>query len=164
MRLRTRFSSRFLAPLALLAALMLVPALPARADQPVSCPEAGLSMVLPDSFEPIAFSPEEDPDLRQFWRSGSLDMTVYVSWVGPTVHLDDLLQVLTGNEDEYGTVLLDGQEALYAAGTDGSEAYRMYTWIYQNSSVTLWFCWDPENRRAEQVIDDITSTLILSLD
>ena len=71
MRLRTRFLSRFLAPLALLAALMLVPALPARADQPVSCPEAGLSMVLPDSFEPIAFSPEEDPDLRQFWRSAA---------------------------------------------------------------------------------------------
>ena len=141
----------------LLTLLLLVPVALATA-QTVSCPEAGFTLDLPKEYESLPVSTDE-PDLLLHLSNGKIDLTVYMSSVGRNAS-SDLFQILTGDELEYGSVVIGGVEMLYTRSRDDQGDTMMYSWIRDTDNVSLYFLWRGDESSALSAIETIMSTIV----
>ena len=119
--------------------------------QTVSCPSAGFTLVIPDSFSEIPHLPMDDQNLVLRYSDGAVDLAVYVSYAGA----GNPFMVLTGNETEYGPVTINGTDMTYARGVDEYGPYATYSWMRAQNAVTLCFVWSGSDDAALRVINDI---------
>ena len=119
--------------------------------QTVACPSAGFTLVIPDTFYEIPHLPMDDQNLVLRYSDGTLDLAVYVSYAGGS----NPFQVLTGDEIEYGQVIINGINMQYARGFDGYGPYATYSWMRAQDAVTLCFVWSGNDDDALRVISDI---------
>ena len=101
-------------PAAFQCAVLLVCEVSGASAQVVSCPEAHLSMTVPDSWTVVPLYDAGDPDLCLLLEDEDISLSVYVSDAGGL--LPDAFEVFTGEETESGTVVFGGVEMTYVAG------------------------------------------------
>ena len=106
-------------PAAFLCAVLLVCAVSGASAQVVSCPDAHLSMTVPDSWTVVPLYNSGDPDLCLLLQDENISLSVYVSDAGGL--LPDAFEVFTGDETESGTVVFGGVEMTYVAGQTARE-------------------------------------------
>ena len=123
--------------------------------QTVTWPSAGFSLTLPDTFTEIPHLPMDDPNLVLRYSDGAVDLAVYVSYAGTY----NPFTVLTGDEIEYGPVVLNGVNMQYARGMDEYGPYATYSWMLAQDSVTLCFVWSGDDDAALRVISEIMSSI-----
>ena len=105
--------------------------------QTVPCPEARVTLTVPDSWTPVPRTDQDDPDLCLLLEGKDLTLYVYVSDAGG--FLPDAFQVFTGDETESSVVTLSGMEMTCVAGRSAEGDYRIYTWLDQRNQVQLYF-------------------------
>ena len=142
---------------AFLCAVLLVFAVSCASAQIVSCPEAHLSMTVPDSWTVVPLYNSGDPDLCLLLQDENISLSVYVSEAAGA--FPDAFQVFTGDETASGTVTLGGREMTYVAGKNSDGDYQIYTWIDRKSQVQLWFVITAKPKTAQKTIDEIMNTL-----
>ena len=119
--------------------------------QTVSCPSAGFTLTLPDSFYEIPRSSGDDRNLVLQDSDGSVDLAVYVSFAGS----GNSFMVLTGDETEFGPVVINGMNMQYARGFDGYSSYATYSWMRSQDAVTLYFVWSGSDDTAMRLINEV---------
>ena len=156
MRVPRRLSMFFLCLLCLV--WMAFPAV-SLASQSVTCPEAGLILTVPDDFEVVPLSPEDDPDLRLLLESKRLSVSVYVSFVGSAM-TDPQSWVLTGDETDTGVRKLAGKKLVYVSGNSDGESYYTCFWLCRGSGASLDFRWIEKNaKKAKKTVEEILSSI-----
>ena len=123
--------------------------------QTVSCPSAGFTLALPDTFYEIPRSAGDDRNLVLQYSDGSVDLAVYVSFAGS----NNPFMVLTGDETEFGPVMINGMNMQYARGYDGSGPYATYSWMRAQDAVTLYFVWSGNDDTALRLISEIMHSI-----
>ena len=126
--------------------------------QTVSCPQAGFSLTLPDSFYEIPRSPVDDRNLVLQYSDGSLDLAVYVAFAGA----NNPFMILTGTETEFGPVTINGMSMQYARGFDEYGPYATYSWMRAQDAVTLYFVWSGSDDTALRLISEIMNTIVFN--
>lgn len=124
--------------------------------QTVDCPSAGFTLTIPDTFNEIPHLPMDDQNLVLRYSDGTVDLAVYVSYAGA----NSPFMVLTGDEIEYGPVVINGMDMQYARGKDEYGPYATYSWLRAQDAVTLCFVWSGKDDAALALIDDIMSSII----
>ena len=123
--------------------------------QTVSCPEARLSLTVPDSWVSVPLTGQDDPDLRLLLDGGDLTLSVYTADSG-----SDTFQVFTGDETESYSLVLSGVKADCVAGRNAEGYYRIYTWLDKRTQVQFYFLVTGPEAAARDVIDEIMSSLL----
>ena len=142
-----------------ISAILLLLLLPVFASaQTVSCPEAGMTLEVPDSYLLLPGSPDE-PELVLHMADQSMDLAVYVSFVGRNAG-NDLFQILTGDELDYGSVQIGGVDMLYVRGRDDDGDYQMYSWLMDSDNVSVYFLWRGDEKKALRAVDDIMNSIV----
>lgn len=142
----------------LLLAVMLVFSLSAALAQKIDCPVGGFSLVLPDHFVEEPYDQELDPELCFYWHGKKLAVQAYVSYQGEVAG-SDLFQVLTGNEEEAGPVVINRMDMLYARTQVDSEICIMYTWMDRGNNVTLYFYYSADEPSVLKTVNSIISSI-----
>ncbi len=124
----------------------------------VACPAGGFSLELPDDFREQPLSPREDPELCLYWQGDKITLVAYATYLGEVAG-SDLFQVLTGDETESGMVVIGGMSMLYAAGTEGKDAWRTYSWMDRGNNVTLTFSYPKKDKNSKRTVEDIMQTI-----
>ncbi len=119
--------------------------------QTVSCPDAGVTLTIPDSFNEIPHLPMDDRNLVLRYSDGSVDLAVYVSFAGSY----NPFMILTGDETDFGSVTINGMDMQYVRGNDGYSPYITYSWMRADNAVTLCFVWSGSDDTALRLINDI---------
>ena len=144
-------------PAAFLCAVLLVCTVSCASAQVVSCPEAHLSMTVPDSWTVVPLSGSGDPDLCLLLQDDNISLSVYVSDAGGL--LPDAFEVFTGDETESGTVVFGGVEMTYVAGQSSDGNYRIYTWTDRRNQVQFWFLVTANRNASRKTIDRVMNSL-----
>ena len=144
-------------PAAFLCAVLLVCAVSGASAQVVSCPEAHLSMTVPDSWTVVPLYNSGDPDLCLLLQDEDISLSVYVSDAGGL--LPDTFEVFTGDETESGTVVLGGVEMSYVAGKSSEGNYRIYTWLDRRNQVQFYFLITANQKASRKTIDRVMNSL-----
>lgn len=142
---------------AILLAAVCMCSLSAALAQTADCPAGGFSVWVPDHFESVQIDPLFGPDLCFYWHGNKLAVQAYVSSQSGS----DLFQVLTGNEEEYGSVTINGREMFYSMLNEFGSIRISYSWMDQSrgSSVTLEFTYsadDPARSTVDKIINSIS--------
>lgn len=145
--------------LCFLAMLLLLPGPEAQA-QTVSCPEARITLTVPDSWSVIPLSEADDPGLRLFLASEDVTLSVYVDDIGEESGMD-IFEVFTGDETQSGTMTVAGVDMDYVFGSGEDGDYRIYSWLDRSSQVQLYFLVSAHPGASSGVIDEIINSLIL---
>lgn len=125
--------------------------------QVISCPEAHLSMTVPDSWTVVPLYGAGDPDLCLLLEDDDISLSVYVSDAGGL--LPDSFEVFTGDETESGTVILSGVEMTYIAGKSSDGSYTIYTWLDRRNQVQFYFLVTANQKASRKTIDRIMNSL-----
>ena len=139
-----------------LLVLVMVFSLSAALAQRVECPQGGFSVKLPDHFKESSGS--YGADLCFFWHGKKLNVQGYASYQGE-VSNSDLLQVLTGDETESGTVTINGMSMLYTRTEDGDDVIISYTWMDRGNEVTLEFTYAAEDTSVQNTVNSIINSI-----
>ena len=142
---------------AFLCAVLLLCAVSAASAQVVSCPEAHLSMTVPDSWTVVPLYNSGDPDLCLLLQDEDISLSVYVSDAAGL--LPYAFEVFTGDETESGTVVLGGVEMAYVAGKSSEGNYRIYTWVDRRSQVQFYFLITANQKASRKTIDRVMNSL-----
>ena len=112
---------------------------------------------MPDHFESVQIDPLFDQDLCFYWHGNKLAVQAYVSAQSGS----DLFQVLTGSEEEYGPVSINGREMLYSMAKEFGKIRISYSWMDQarGSSVTLEFTYSADDPSVQSTVDKIISSI-----
>ena len=139
-----------------LLALVIIFSFSAASAQKVTCYIGGFSVKLPDSFVEGSFE-NADPDLCFYWHGNKLAVQAYISSQSGS----DLFQVLTGNEEEYGPITVNGREMLYSMSKEFGKIRISYSWMDQarGSSVTLEFTYSADDPSVQSTVDKIISSI-----
>jgi len=140
----------------LLCLLLLALPVLALASQSYTCPEAGLTLTLPDDFELITLTQEDDPDLCLLLESKKMSVSVYVSFVGSAV-TDPQSWLLTGDETDTGTRKIAGKKVDYVSGNADGTSYYTCFWLYQGSGASLDFRWT--GKQGKKILKEILSSI-----
>ena len=143
----------------LFLALMLVfcaSAASAQSARTVYCPPGGFTLTLPDNFAEVPVTSPDDPDLALHLTDGNINLAVYVSWSGT----ENSFQVLTGNEIEYGPVIINGVEMFYTRGLDEQGNWITYSWMQAPNSVTVYFVWYGNDNETLMLINEIMASIV----
>lgn len=140
-----------------LLSVMLMLSFASALAQTADCPAGGFSVWVPDHFISVQPDPLSDPDLSFYWHGNKLAVVAYVSPQSGS----DQFQVLTGNEEEYGPVTVNGREMLYSRAKEFGKITISYQWMDQSrgNSVTLEFTYyadDPAQSTVDQIINSIS--------
>ena len=143
-----------------LLVLAIVFSLSAALAQWVDCPVGGFSVSLPDHFTEEIIDPYQAPDLCFFWHGKKLTVQAYISYQGEVAG-SDLFQVLTGYETEYGPVVVNGMNMLYArTEEDWSGQVRItYTWMDRGNNVSLEFTYSQDEPEVLKTVNDIIGSI-----
>ena len=144
-------------PVFFLCVLLLFGLVSGAAAQSVPCPEAGLTLTVPDSWKIVPLKSSDDPDLCLLLSGKGISLSVYVSDASNA--FPDAFQVFTGDETDSGTVTLGGREMTYVAGKNDDGDYRIYTWIDRKSQVQFWFVVTSQQKTNKKTIDEIMKSL-----
>lgn len=142
---------------ALLCGILLIGSVSCAAAQSVSCPEAHLTLTVPDSWTNIPLYDSGDPDLCLILQGADQTLSVYVSDAGGL--MPGAFEVYTGDETDSGTVVFSGIEMDYVAGESSEGNYRIYTWLDESNQVQLYFLITGELSSARKVIKRIMNSL-----
>ena len=142
---------------AFLGAILLACAVSCVSAQVVSCPEAHLSLTVPDSWTAVPLYDAGDPDLCLLLEDEDISLSVYVSDAGGL--LPDAFEVFTGEETESGTVVFGGVEMTYVAGQSSDGNYRIYTWTDRRNQVQFWFLVTANRNASRKTIDRVMNSL-----
>ena len=142
---------------AFLCVVLLLCAVSCASAQVVSCPEAHLSMTVPDSWTVVPLYGAGDPDLCLLLEDEGISLSVYVADAGGL--LPDAFEVFTGDETESGTVVLSGVEMTYIAGKSSDGSYRIYTWLDRRNQVQFWFLITSNQKASRKTIDKIMNSI-----
>ena len=123
--------------------------------QMVNCPSAGVILTLPDTFTEVPRTPMDDPNLVLQFTDGAVNLTVYVSYGGA----NNAFMVLTGDELEYGPVMVNGAQMQYARGLDEYGSWITYSWMRAQDAVQLYFVWTGNDDAALSLINEIITTI-----
>ena len=139
----------------LLLILAMVSSLSAALAQRAESAEGGFSVKLPDHF--VEESVSGYSDLCFYWHGNKLAVQAYVSAQSGS----DLFQVLTGSEEEYGPVSINGREMLYSMAKEFGKIRISYSWMDQarGSSVTLEFTYSADDPSVQSTVDKIISSI-----
>ena len=121
------------------------------------CPAGGFSVWVPDHFESVQIDPLFDQDLCFYWHGNKLAVQAYVSAQSGS----DLFQVLTGSEEEYGPVSINGREMLYSMAKEFGKIRISYSWMDQGRaiSVTLEFTYSADDPDVKKTVDKIINSI-----
>ena len=124
--------------------------------QTVTCPSAGIMLTLPDNFTEIPRSPMDDPYMVVQYTDSATTLAVYVSYAGA----NNSMMVLTGDELEFGPVLINGTQMQYARGLDEYGSWATYSWMRAQDAVQLYFVWTGNDEAALKLINDIMASIM----
>ena len=125
--------------------------------QVVSCPEAHLSLTVPDSWTVVPLYDTGDPDLCLLLEGQDISLSVYVADAGGL--LPDAFEVFTGDETESGTVVLSGVEMTYIEGKSSDGNYTIYTWLDRRNQVQFYFLVTANLKASRKAISKIMNSL-----
>ena len=142
---------------ALLLAVVCMCFLSAAVAQTADCPAGGFTVWVPDHFESVQIDPLFDPDLCFYWHGNKLAVQAYISSQSGS----DLFQVLTGNEEEYGPITVNGREMLYSMSKEFGKIRISYSWMDQGRaiSVTLEFTYSADDPDVKKTVDKIINSI-----
>ena len=143
---------------ALCCVLLLVCVFSCAFAQEIYCPEARLTLTVPDSWTSIPLRDNDDPDLCLLLESDDVTLSVYVADAGGL--LPDAFEVFTGDETESGTVILGGKEMTYVVGKSSDGDYRIYTWLDRRNQVQFYFLVTAHLKNSRKTIDEIMDSLV----
>lgn len=125
--------------------------------QTADCPAGGFSVWVPDHFESVQIDPLFDPDLCFYWHGNKLAVQAYISSQSGS----DLFQVLTGSEEEYGPVTVNGREMLYSMAKEFGKIRISYSWMDHGRaiSVTLEFTYSADDPSVQSTVDKIIKSI-----
>ena len=126
--------------------------------QTVTCPSAGVMLTLPDHFAEIPRSPMDDPNMIVQYTDGATTLAVYISYAGT----NNSFMVLTGDELEYGPVLVNGTQMQYARGLDEYGPWITYSWMRAQDAVQLYFVWTGSDDAALKLISEIMASIVFN--
>jgi len=144
-------------PAFFLCVLLIFSLVSGAAAQSVPCPQARLTLTVPDSWKVVPLKSSDDPDLCLLLSGKGISLSVYVSDASGS--FPDAFQVFTGDETDSGTVTLGGREMFYIAGKNEDGDYRIYTWVDRKSQVQFWFVVTAKPKTAQKTIDEIMNSL-----
>ena len=124
--------------------------------QRAESPDGGFSVNLPDHFveEPVnGYS-----DLCFYWHGKKLKVQGYASYQGEVAG-SNLFQVLTGEETDYGTKVINGMEMMYARTEDDSTVCITYTWMDRGNCVTLEFNYSASDESVQNTVNSIINSI-----
>ena len=124
--------------------------------QTVTCPSAGVMLTLPDNFTEIPRSPMDDPNMVVQYTDGATTLTIYVSYAGG----NNSFMVLTGDELEYGPVIINETQMQYARGLDDYGPWATYSWMRAKDAVQLYFVWTGNDEAALKLINEIMASIV----
>ena len=143
---------------ALLCVLILSALVSCSLAQTVPCPEARVTLTVPDTWTIIPLAGRADPDLCLLLESKDVSLSVYAADTGGLV--PESFQVFTGDETEHFTVTVSGVEMTCVAGTNDEGEYRIYTWLDRRSQIQFWFLITGHPEASRRMIEEIMDTLI----
>ena len=142
----------------LLCALLLCGLASCAIAQTVSCPEAHITLTVPDSWEVVPLTEADDPELCLLLDSKDLTLAVYVSDARGTV--PDAFQVFTEDDTVSSDIVINGMEMTLVAGKTDDGEYRIYTWLDRRNQVEMYFLVTGKSRAAREVMDDVMEDLV----
>ena len=145
-------------PAAFLCAVLLVCAVSGASAQVVSCPEAHLSMTVPDSWTVVPLYNSGDPDLCFYWHGNKLTVQAYASYQGEVAG-SDMFEVLTGSEIDSGYVNINGMNMLYSRTEEYGDVIISYTWMDRGNSVTMEFTYSAEESSVLKTVNSIINSI-----
>ena len=125
--------------------------------QTVSCPEARLTLTVPDGWKIVPRSDMDDPELCLHLESGDISLCVYAADTGGFV---PDFQIFTGDETESAVVTRSGRQMNYVAGSGADGNYRIYTWQDRRSQVQLYFVIVSHPEASRKTVDRIMDSLV----
>ena len=140
-----------------LCVILLIGSVSCAAAQSVSCPEAHLTLTVPDSWTSIPLYDSGDPDLCLLLESDDQTLSVYVSDAGGLI--PGAFEVYTGDETESGTDFFSGVEMDYVYGKNSEGSYRIYTWFDSRNQIQLYFLITGHTKSARKEIDKIMKNI-----
>ncbi len=141
----------------LLCAVLLTGLVSCALAQSVPCPEAHLTLTVPDSWKLVPLTPADDPDLCLSLKDKNISLSVYVVDAGGL--LPDAFQVFTGDETESGTVTFGKKEMSFVAGNNDDGDYRIYTWLDRRNQVQFYFLITGHQKASRKTIEEIMKSL-----
>ena len=142
---------------AILLSAVCMCSLSAALAQTAECPAGGFSVWVPDHFDSVQIDPLFDQDLCFYWHGNKLAVQAYVSAQSGS----DLFQVLTGSEEEYGPVTVNGKDMLYSMAKEFGKIRISYSWMDQSrgNSVTLEFTYSADDPSVQSTVDKIINSI-----
>ena len=123
----------------------------------VPCPEAHLTLTVPDSWTLVPLEEKDDPGLCLLLETGEISLSVYIDETGGL--LPDTFQVFTGDETETSVVHYGGVEMTCVAGRNDDGTYRIYTWLDEKDQVQFWFLITGSSGSGRGIIEDIMGSI-----
>lgn len=142
---------------ALCCVLLLVCVLSCALAQTVPCPEAHLSLTVPDDWKIVPVSEKDDPGLCLLLENGDITLSVYIDDTGGL--LPDSFQVFTGDDTESTLVNYGGVQMTCVAGESDEGSYRIYTWLDERDQVQFYFLITGSFRAGRSLIEDIMGSI-----
>lgn len=127
------------------------------AAQTVPCPQAHLTLTVPDDWRVVPLTGAEDPGLCLLLENGDITLSVYVDDTGGL--LPDSFQILTGDDTESTLVSYGGVQMTCVAGTGAEGTYRIYTWLDERDQVQFYFLITGSSRASRSLIEDIMGSV-----
>lgn len=124
--------------------------------QRVECPVGGFSVKLPDHFveEPADYG----DDFCFYWHGNKLKVYGYASYQGEVAG-SDLFLVLTGNETDYGSTVINGMNMNYARTEEYGDVCITYNWMDRGNNVTLEFHYSADDTSVINTVNSIINSI-----
>ena len=139
-----------------LLVLLMIFSISAALAQRAESPDGGFSVKLPDHF--VEEQVDGYSDLCFYWHGKKLSVQGYRSYQGEVAG-SDLFQVLTGNETEYGTRIINGMEMMYTRTEEEGNVCITYTWMDRGNSVTLEFNYSASDESVQNTVNSIINSI-----